>query len=881
MGGRRGEWVAALAVRFVRISERRPRAVLLATLAFAAAALACAVLRLGIDADPQALLDPDLPFQVRDRAFAEHFPVLNNALLVVVDGPDGESARSAARALAERLRARADRFTEVYVPGAAPFFERNALLYRSVPELEQFSEHMARIQPVLGELSASPDLQTLSRVLRLGIDSAAGDPAAAAQLSGVLDQLSRAAALVYAERPLFVSWEGALLGGTSFDPTRRAVIVAQPVLDFERVLAAAPAIDAIRSDAAALSLRPEHGIEVRITGYPALNHEEMLGLVWDVGLSGVASFAIVLALLFAAFRCVPVVIAAASTLLVGLAVTAGFAALAVGSLNLVSIAFAVMFIGLGVDYSIHLGLHYLDARRAGRAHGPALEAATREVGEALLLCTGTTAIGFLSFVPTDYRGVGELGLISAAGMLVILTLTLSFLPALLGTWCHVDSPPPLRRGEGRVGRLIQRRAGSVAALALVIAIASAILAPRVRFDSNVVEMRNPDTESVRAFNDLLADSHASPWYIDVLEPSLEAAERKAAALAALPEVERVATLRDYVPGDQAEKREILADTALLLGPAPRAAQRFSPGPEEELAALRELAAALDVEWVRTSQTPLARSAELLRSELGTLLARLEQEPDSSEALARFEEMLLGRLPERLDQLRRMLDPEEVTLDSLPHELRERMISEDGSARIQVFPRDDLTDDRALERFVAAVRAKAPEAGGLPVNVVEFGRATSRSLRDASLLAFGSIALVLFLLWRRPVEVALVLTPLALAGASTIACMVLVDMPFNFANVIVLPLVLGMGVDSGIHLVERARLHGDAPDTLSDSTTARAILFSALTTLTSFSNLALSGHRGIQSLGILLTLGMAGMLASTLLVLPALIALRARRRSGRA
>jgi hopanoid biosynthesis associated RND transporter like protein HpnN len=871
-----GEAVA----RFVVAAGRRPRSVVLGTLLLAAAALVCAALRLGVNADPQALLDPNLPFQRLDREFARHFPVLNNALLVVVDADSGEQARDAATLLAERLRARAERFTDVYVPGTGPFFERNALLYRSVPELEEFADQLARMQPILAELSAAPDLRTLGRVLTLGIEAAAADPEAAAQLSAVLDQLSRAASLVYAERPLFVSWDAALIGGTSFDPSKRAVIVAQPVLDFERVLAAGPAIDAIRADARALELGPERGLRVRITGYPALNHEEMLGLVWDVGLSGVVSFAIVLGLLFAAFRSLPLVIAAASNLLVGLALTAGFAAVAVGSLNLVSIAFAVMFIGLGVDYAIHLGLHYVEERRAGRAHDPAIRAAVVEVGEALLLCTGTTAIGFLAFVPTDYRGVGELGLISAVGMLVILALTLTFFPALLGSWCHAESLPALEgRASGRAGRLIERHAGSVAAVALLVAVGSAVLLPRVRFDSNVVEMRDPDTESVQAFADLLADSQTSPWYVDVLEPSLAAAEDAAARLARLPEVERVATLRDFVPADQEEKREILAEVALLLEAPPAAEAPAPPSRDEKIASLRELAAAVDVEWAHTSQTALARSAALLRSELVPLLARLEQAPDSSEALARFEGMLLGRLPQRLEQLRRLLEPELVGLEDLPRELRERMVAADGSARVQVFPREDLSDDRALARFVAAVREVEPAAGGLPVNIVEFGRATARSLREASLLAFGAIAGLLLLLWRRPLDVALVLTPLALAGAAAIAGMVLVDMPFNFANVIVLPLLLGMGVDSGIHLVEHARLHEGEASLLSDSTTARAVLFSALTTLTSFSNLALSGHRGIASLGLLLTAGMTAMLASTLLVLPALIALRRRRRGA--
>jgi hypothetical protein len=871
--------VSRFVASWVRGACRRPRAVLLGTLALAALALVHAGLHLGVNADPQALLDADLPFQQLDREFARHFPVLSNALLVVVDGESGEEARSAAGELALRLRGHPERFTEVYVPGTGPFFERNALLYRSAAELEEFSDHLVRVQPILAELSAAPNLPTLGRVLRLGLDAAASDPEAGAQLSQVFEHLGRAALSVYAERPLSVSWEGALLAGSSFDPSRRAVIVAQPVLDYSRVLAAGPAIGAIRADAAELGLGPERGLRVRITGYPALNHDEMLGLVFDVGVSGVVSFALVLLLLYAALRSLPLVVAAAATLLVGLALTAGFASVAVGSVNLVSIAFAVMFIGLGVDYAIHLGLHYVEERRAGVEHEAAMVAAAGEVGEALLLCTGTTAIGFLAFVPTDYRGVGELGLISAAGMLVILCLTLSFFPALLSSVCRARSLP-LRLEDRRrtlATRWLERHGGVVVALALLVGGAGVLLAPRVRFDSNVVEMRNPDTESVKAFNDLLADSDTSPWYIDVLAPSLAAAESASGRLAALPEVERVVTLRDYVPADQEEKREILADAAFLLEAPPAAAPAAEPTREQDLAALRELAAALDVEWVRGSSSPLAGSARLLRGELLPLIGRLEQSPDSAEKLARFEGLVLGKLPQRLAQLRRLLGPEEVTLEGLPHELRERMLAADGSARVQVFPRDDLSDDRNLTRFVAAVRAVEPGASGLPVNIVEFGRATASSLWQATLLALASIALLLLLLWRRPLDVVLVIIPLALAGATTVGIMVLLDMPFNFANVIVVPLLLGMGVDSGIHLVERARHHDLAREGLADTTTARAILYSALTTLVSFSNLALSGHRGIASLGVLLSVGMTATLLFTLIALPALLSLQRRAR----
>ena len=400
-------------------------------------------------------------------------------------------------------------------------------------------------------------------------------------------------------------------------------------------------------------------------------------------------------------------------------------------------------------------------------------------------------------------------------------------------------------------------------------VVAAIAAPGVRFDSNVVEMRNPDTESVQAFRELLRDSTTSPWYVDVIAADLEAADARARELAGLGVVERAVTLLDYVPSDQEAKLEILADTAYLLDvPAPRHRPE-APTPEEQVHALRDLAAALGVDWVDTSRAPIARSARLLRDRLRATLERLEGDPDPAATLDELEAALLGRLPQRLEALRVALGTPPVTLEDLPRDLRERMQAEDGRARIQVFPREDLSDDRALAAFVEAIRAVEPEATGLPVNVVEFGRATARSLRQALTWALAAIALVLALLWRRPVEAGLVLAPLLLAGLYTVGVMVAGDLAFNFANVIVLPLLLGIGVDSGIHLVARARR--PVARGLVDTVTARAVLWSAVTTLVSFATLSLSGHRGIASLGLLLVIGMAATLVTMLSVLPALLA----------
>lgn len=834
------------------------------------AAVVATALWIGVDSDTQNMLDPDLPFQRRDRAFAAAFPTLTESLIVVLDGESADSVRTAADELAEVLRGDPSLFKRVFLPGAGPFFERYGLLYRSLDDLEAFADQMAEMQPIIAELTASPTLPTLTRVIESGLGTEALASGRSDQLIDVLDSFGEAAVAVYAEHPISVSWESVLLAGSALDPTRRMVLVVDPVLELDSVLPAGRPIKAIRAAAQQLNLA-ESGVQLRITGYPALNDEEMRGLLWDVGIAGFASFLLVLGILWLALRSRRLVLAAAVTLVVGLVWTVGFAAVAVGDLNLASVSFAVLFIGLGVDFAIHLGLHYAESRRSGLEHAAAMGAAIGDVGQALALCTLSTAIGFFAFVPTDYRGVAELGLISGVGMLVIFFLTLTLFTVLVGLWCTrtpLPAAPHVPPAERSVSRWLDSHAGLVIGTAAALGLAGALTAPLVRFDSNVVNMRNPATESVQTFEDLLEDGDRTPWFIDVVAADLPAAKATAARLEPLPEVKQTATLADYVPEEQEEKLALLEDLAFLFD-APGRAPTAEPTPEEQVEALEKLARTLDVEWVDASNSLLARSALLLRERLTNLLTHLEAD-DPEAALAELDSLLLARLPERLATLRRALEPGAVTVADLPPDLTSRMRDAEGRARIQVFPEEDMRDDRALAAFVAAVRSLEPEATGLPVNIVEFGRATSSSLREALMWALGLIALLLFVLWRRPADVLLVLSPLALAGAWIIGATILLDMPFNFVNVIVLPLLLGIGVDSGIHLVQRARRPLRPGEPLAGTVTGRAVLWSAFTTLTSFSTLALSAHRGIASLGQLLVLGMGATLICMLVVLPAVL-----------
>jgi hopanoid biosynthesis associated RND transporter like protein HpnN len=645
-------------------------------------------------------------------------------------------------------------------------------------------------------------------------------------------------------------------------------------------VAAARAVRRIRDEAAALDLSSERGVRVRVTGNPVLNYEEMIGIAWDIGAGGVFCFVLVVGILYLALGSWKLATAAISTLLVGLVWAAAIAAALVGHLTVVSLSVAILFIGLGVDFSIHLGMAYAHALRGGLTHTEALRSATEAVGSSLVLCTITTAIGFYVFVPTDYVGVAELGLIAGSSMVAITFLTFTLFPALLSSWLALRDDQPIERElrfESNLGHWVERNARTVRIAALLVFLCGLAALPSARFDPNVVDMRDPGTESVQAFNDLLAQSgQASPWYVDAVADDLASAEQLAERLRALAPVSRAITLADYVPDEQEEKLEILGDLAFLLEKPPETELTPEPVPvDEQVAALRALRDFLDEVEAGSAPTTVSASMRRLRDHLAHFFERAEEGGDPAGAVARLQTLLLSNFDGQVSRLRDALEASEVSLASLPVDLASRMVASDGRARVQIFPERNLRGEDAMREFTDAVASVAPRASGIAFNLIAFEEATKRSFVQALLSAAALITALLFWLWRRVDDTLLVLAPLVLSAVLSVAAMALLGIAFNFVNVIVIPLMFGIGVDSGIHLVHRARELEGGEEVLS-TTTARAVFYSALTTTVSFGSLGFSSHVGMAGLGILLTIGMVLTVLCNLAVLPALLAWRSVR-----
>ncbi len=871
-----GRWLARWVGAVQRNAVKVTAGMLLATLAI----LYYVVGNLGIHGDTESLFSQDLPFKRIERRYHEAFPMLYENMFVVVDAPTPERAGEAATALAARLEAEPRRFHRAYLPGGGEFFENHAFLYLETQELEDLADKLAIAQPYLAELSRDGTLRGLVSMMARGGRAVREGDVSGDQLHALFDRFLEALSARIEARPYHLSWAEVLAEGELDVDSRRRFLFVQPVLEFDELQPAKRSILAVRRIANELGFTPESGVSVRITGDVALSFEEMEGLRTQAAAAGITSLVLVAIILLLGLRSIRMVLSTLATLLVGLVWTAGFTAAAIGLLNLISVCFAVLFIGLGVDFGIHVCIRYRELLASGLEHSVALQETASDVGSSIFLCAMTTAIGFFAFVPTDFVGVAELGLISGTGMFISLFCTLTLLPALL-------SLRPILVGDvtsagvswsnASLANLPLRHPRAIRGTALVMGIGAVMLLPQARFDNNPLNVRDPSSESVRTFNELLEKGASSPWSLNAIAPSLESARLLADRLAALDVVERTVTVSDYVPSDQENKLGIIEDVAMFVAPPP-GPDGVVPLPSlaEQVGALVDLSRELGRLQDSGGNSEFVASASRLRPVLDRYLRRLEDSPDPKREIEALEVSMLGTLTEQLRILDAALSAGHVTLEKLPDTILERMITADGRVRIQIFPRDDLNDHAALAAFVDGVKTITPEVAGSASEILESGRSVVRALTQAMVSAFIVITLFLLILWRRIDDTALVLIPLLLASALTVATAVLADIPFNFADVIVLPLLLGIGVDSGIHLVHRVRVAAEGEANLLATSTARAVTYSALTTIASFGSLGLATHLGLATLGRLLTIGVFFTLVCNLIVLPALIRPRSHR-----
>ena len=809
--------------------------------------------------DVKQLFPADLPWVQRAFGLIETYP--QHDVLAIIDAPTPELADVAAARLTAALAADTAHFKSVQQPQGGEFFARNGLLFLPTPDLQRMAGEMQGGASMIGGLAADPSLRGALGALSQGLMGVANGAYGLDALTRPMLMAGDTVADALQNRPAHFSWRELANGRPSGSEELRRFIEIEPLLDFNALQPGLAATQAVTDAAQKLNIAGEDQARVRVTGLVPMNDAEFATLQDHAGVNAAVSIIAVLIILWLALRSPRIIVAAVISIACGLAYSAALGLFLVGALNLISVAFFVLFVGLGIDFGIQYSVRYRAERHDIGALEPALVSAAQKAGGPLALAAAATALGFIAFLPTEYRGLGELGEIAGPGMIIAFLTSITLLPALL----RVLNPPGEPHAMGFAGlapidNFLQRQRVPVVAGTLAVVILASPLLAFLPFDFNPLHLQNPKAEATATYLELRHDPQTGANAVEIIKPDLATAEASAKRLAELPEVAQTRTLANFIPADQPQKLGLIRQIAAAIGPALRPKQMQPPPSDAD-----------NVAALRSTPQSLSQFAALggvggdAAKRLADLLTQLAQADPA--ARQRVEAAVVMPLKLSLGGLQAGLNPQPVTAATIPPEIKGDWIASDGRARVQALPRGDPEDTAVLRRFVSAVLAVEPEATGPAAMLYEAGNTIVRAFIEAGIFALAAIALLLWITLRRVIDVLMTLVPLLLAAVVTLELCVVFNLPLNFANIIALPLLLGVGVAFKIYYIMAWRRGRTA---LVQSTLTRAVIFSAMTTATAFGSLWLSRHPGTSSMGELMALALLCTMMAAVLFQPALM-----------
>jgi hopanoid biosynthesis associated RND transporter like protein HpnN len=794
-------------------------------------------------------------------AFEKAFPQYE-LIVAVIEAPTPELVASASDALTERLSKQKDLFRSVQQPQGGAFFEQNGFLFETTDQLGPQLKNLTQAQRLVQVLAGDPSLRGVIQALQFGLLGVQGGRITLDTMTWPMTLGADAIEKVNAGQPATFSWRDMVQGRASTAGERRKFLNIQGVLDYSELEPGLKATDAIRKAAADLKFASDYQASLRLTGPVPLADEEFATIKENAALNATVTIAIVLFILWLALRWFRIIFAVFVSLVVGLAVTAAAGMLMVGTLNLISVYFAVLFVGLGVDFGLQFSVRYRAERHEVDDLHEALLYSGRRAGAPLTLAALATAAGFLSFLPTDYKGVSELGLIAGVGMLIAFFTSITLLPALLSRLKPPSEPHHLGyTALAPVDAFLERHRMPILIGTLLTVAAGLPLLYHLQFDFNPMNLRSKTTESVATYLELKNDPQSGVNDIQVLQPNLAQADALAAKLRALPQVARVTTLSTFIPDQQSEKLALIADAAKTLNPALNPTAAAAPTSDAQTVSMINSTVDALNRLAGDGTGTGAVAAKRLAAAMTTLA---KADPSVRQ---RAETVFVQPLKTTLDDLRHLLQAQTITVDNLPKALARDWITPDGQAHVDIAPKGDPNNNAVLVAFAHAVQSVAPDATEGPIAILEARRTVVTAFIVAGACALLSIAIILWITLRRISDVLLTLIPLIMAGIVTLEICVLIGMPLNFANIIALPLLLGVGVAFKIYYIMAWR---EGQTNLLQSVLTRAVTFSACTTATAFGSLWFSSHPGTSSMGKLLAISLLTTMAAAAFFQPILM-----------
>jgi uncharacterized protein len=853
--------INALVVRAIDFCAHYAWPVIAAAIVLAVLSSWYAATHFALTTDVDQLISSNIPWRQREAAFEKAFPQYET-IVAVIDAPTPELVDEATGALVQRLSQQKDLVRSIVQPKGGSFFAQNGLLFETAADLAPQMTMLTQAQRLVQVLAGDPTLRGAMQALQFGLLGVQGGQITLDAMTWPMTLAADTIEKINAGQPASFSWHELVQGHASKPDELLRFLQISAALDYSELEPGKRATDAVRQAAKDLDFQSKYQARLRLTGPVPMADEEFATIKENAALNATVTIAVVLFILWLALRWVRIIFAVFLCLLVGLSITAALGMMMVGTLNLISVYFAVLFVGLGVDFGLQFSVRYRAERHEVDNVREALLRSGRRAGAPLTLAALATAAGFLSFLPTVYKGVSELGLIAGVGMLIAFATSITLLPALLS----LLKPPSEAKQLGYavlapVDRFLADHRMPILIVTLLVVAAGLPLLYWLRFDFNPINLRSPKTEAVATYLSLKNDPESGANNIQVLEPSLTVADRTAAKLRTLPQVARAITLSSFIPIDQQKKLPLIEAAAKTLDPVLNPTTSSPPPTDaQNVSMMNSTVDALN----RLAGTGTGSGAVAARRLAAAMAALAKADPSVRQ---RAETVFVQPLHTALDDLRNLFKAHEVTLAKLPDDLKRQWVTPDGKARIDVAPSGDSNNNTVLRNFAGAVQSVAPNATEGPITILEARRAVVSAFIEAGACALISIGILLWITLRRFSDVLLTLVPLLLAGVVTLEICVLVDLPLNFANIIALPLLLGVGVAFKIYYIMAWR---EGQTNLLQSVLTRAVTFSACTTATAFGSLWFSSHPGTSSMGKLLAISLLTTMAAATLFQPVLM-----------
>lgn len=874
--------------------SRFPTAIVAAGIGIAVISVCLAVAYLQLDSDQNSLVSPNLPFHKRYLQHLKNFGDQEYFYVVIRTGGTDEGKKEAeqfAERMAQELHRHPKLIQTLYYKISAKDFGDSTLLFATLQEARALSDMVVYLEPYLKTWMANGSLPSfidmIARLLAGENQSPVEvDPSLFGQGLGMLRHFLENLHDTIAGKPDRQHLLEFGDAGTHYFFTSNGQLLIMrilPVKDFQTLDVVEKPLMAVRQALQATRDEFPH-VQAGLTGRPVLQADEMQTTDKDMTRASVIAIVLVGLLFMVILRSWLRPILLVLSLILAIAWTFGFVTISIGQLNLLSIVFTLVLVGIGVDFGVHIMLRYVESRKYGRGTREAVQTSIFRTGPGIIMGALTSVCAFYSVLGSDFRGLAELGLIGGTGIVLSLLAMLTILPALL---IITESSGRFTSNSTRlvIFPFLDRLSTRPLRLLLILVAASIAAMPglfKLRFSYNLLELQAEGLESVEYERRLIADSDESTWYAIMTTDSPKEGKAMVEKVKRLPSVGKVETILDFVPPAQEQKTALYAKAVAALGKIPTRSPKLpEPSTNAMIAALDRLTAALEsieeklfsagatkemkvlnqcMKSVRTSREFLEKDNEAIHARLGALQKELNRD-----------------IEESLEELKQLLSAKSVTPEDIPPSIRDLFIGKDGSYQIKISPRNNVWNFDKLRQFVADLRKVDPKVSGVPVGVMESAQLMHRTFLSAAALTIMLVSVMLWLYSRSFVYVALTLLPLAVGMLWLLELMGWAGINFNLANFFAVPILIAIGVDGGVHFLARwGELEGQQG--LFSTSTPTAVSLSFATTMIGFGGLLFAHHRGVASLGAVMVLGSLTGLISCLLVLPAVLKLMKRRHS---